>query len=85
MVGTSKEKKTRRKRRGPGTDKPLRKTFTLRVEQGTFDRMNAMLKSYKGSRNEYIERLIEFDLQYRDRILRLNMPVDIKPPDKDDG
>lgn len=85
MVGTSKEKKTRRKRRGPGTDKPLRKTFTLRVEQGTFDRMNAMLKSYKGSRNEYIERLIEFDLQYRDRILRLNMPVDIKPPDKEEG
>jgi hypothetical protein len=86
MVGTSKEKKTRRKRRGPGTDKPLRKTFTMRLEPCTFDRMNAMLKSYKGSRNEYIERLIEFDLEYRDRILLLNMPVDVKsPPDKDEG
>ncbi|MGP3508407.1 hypothetical protein L0936_19400 [Paracidovorax citrulli] len=67
-----KEKKTRRKRRGPGTDKPPRKAFSLRIEQRTFDRMKELLQSFNGSRNEYIERLIEFDLDYRDRIAALN-------------
>lgn len=81
MNGAPKEKKTRRKRRVPGTDKPPRKSFSLRLEQSTFDRMNNMLKLYKGSRNEYIERLIEFDLQYRERIQPLNTPV---KPDKED-
>ena len=76
MDGAPKEKKTRRKRRGPGTDKPHRKSFSLRLEQSTFDRMSKMLKAYKGSRNEYIERLIEFDLQYRERILPLNTTVE---------
>jgi hypothetical protein len=76
MDGAPKEKKTRRKRRVPGTDKPPRKSFSLRLEQSTFDRMNNMLKSYKGSRNEYIERLIAFDLEYRERIQPLNTPVD---------
>lgn len=42
--------------------------------------MNKMLKSYKGSRNEYIERLIEFDLQYRERIQPLNTPLDLDKP-----
>lgn len=73
----SKEKRTRRKRRLPGTDKPPRKAFSLRLEEGTFERMNKMLKAYKGSRNEYIERLIEFDLQYRERIQPLNTRVDV--------
>jgi predicted HicB family RNase H-like nuclease len=76
MDGAPKEKKTRRKRRGPGTDKPPRKSFSLRLEQSTFDRMNKMLKAYKGSRNEYIERLIEFDLEYRERIQPLNTTVE---------
>lgn len=75
MDGAPKEKKTRRKRRVPGTDKPPRKSFSLRLEQSTLERMNTMLKSYKGSRNEYIERLIEFDLEYRERIALLNTPV----------
>ena len=79
MDGEQKEKKTRRKRRVPGTDKPPRKSFSLRLEQSTFDRMNAMLKSQEGSRNEYIEQLIQFDLQYRERISPLNTPV--KPPE----
>ena len=70
-----KEKATRRKRRVPGTDKPPRKAFSLRLEESTFERMNKMLKSYNGSRNEYIERLIEFDLQYRERLKPLNTPV----------
>ena len=65
-------KATRRKRRVPGTDTPPRKEFSMRLEVATFERMNAMLSSYQGSRNEYIERLIEFDLSYRDRILGLN-------------
>lgn len=34
-----------------------------------------MLKSFNGSRNEYIERLIEFDLDYRDRIAALDTPL----------
>lgn len=72
----SKEKKTRKKRRLPGTDKPPRKAFSLRLEESTFDRMNKMLKSYKGSRNEYIESLIEFDLRYRERIKPLNTPIE---------
>lgn len=71
-----KEKKTRKKRRLPGTDKPPRKAFSLRLEASTFDRMNKMLKSYKGSRNEYIESLIEFDLRYRERIKPLNTPIE---------
>ncbi len=78
-----KEKATRRKRRVPGTDKPPRKAFSLRLEESTFERMNKMLKSYDGSRNEYIERLIEFDLQYRERIKPLNTPV--PDPDKPDN
>lgn len=77
-----KEKATRRKRRVPGTDKPPRKAFSLRLEESTFERMNKMLKSYNGSRNEYIERLIEFDLQYRERLKPLNTPV--PDPDKPD-
>ncbi len=70
-----KEKKPRRKRRLPGTDKPPRKAFSLRLEQSTFEQMNAMLKAYQGSRNEYIERLIEFDLEYRARLQPLNTPI----------
>lgn len=69
-------KNTRRKRRGPGTDAPQRVQVSLRLEVSTFDRMNKMLSLYKGSRNEYIERLIDFDLSYRDRILPLNTAVD---------
>ncbi|MDR7380438.1 hypothetical protein J2X19_005145 [Rhodoferax ferrireducens] len=75
-----KEKKTRRKRRLPGTDKPPRVSFSLRVEKSTFDRMNKMLKAYKGSRNEYIERLIEFDLSFRERLQPLNTPIDLDKP-----
>lgn len=68
-------KATRRKRRIPGTDAPPRIQFATRLEAATFDRMNQMLLSYQGSRNEYIERLIEFDLSYRERILALNTNV----------
>ena len=84
MDGAPKEKKTRRKRRVPGTDKPPRKSFSLRLEQSTLERMNKMLKSYQGSRNEYIERLIEFDLEYRERIAPLNTPVKLGKPDEPD-
>ena len=68
MAAAPEAKKTRRKRRVPGSAKPPRKSFSLRLEESIFDRMNKMLKAYRGSRNEYIERLIEFDLQYRERI-----------------
>jgi hypothetical protein len=77
-----KEKATRRKRRVPGTATPPRKAFSMRLEESTLDRMNEMLKAYKGSRNEYIERLIEFDLQYRERLKPLNTVLAALPPDK---
>ena len=78
-----KEKKTRRKRRLPGTDKPPRIAFSLRLEESTFERMNKMLNAYEGSRNEYIEQLIAFDLQYRERLRPLNTPVvDSAKPDE---
>lgn len=79
-----KEKATRRKRRVPGTEKPPRKAFSLRLEESTFNRMNKMLKLYDGSRNEYIERLIEFDLQYRERLKPLNTPLpEVDKPDSE--
>lgn len=57
----------------------------MRLEESTFERMNNLLKSYQGSRNEYIERLIEFDLQYRERIKPLNTSIEPdKEPPKDD-
>jgi hypothetical protein len=75
-------KKTRRKRRVPGTDKPPLKVVTLRLEQKTLQRIDALLASYSGSRNNYIEKLIEFDLDYRDRIQPLNTPVTTPPADQ---
>jgi hypothetical protein len=68
-------KATRRKRRVLGSETPPRKEFSMRLEVSTFDRMNKMLLSYQGSRNEYIERLIEFDLSYRERLIPLNTKV----------
>lgn len=59
----------KRKKRAPGTDTPPRQSFTLRLEADTFDRMTVALQGFKGSRNEYIERLIELDLLYRDRMI----------------
>lgn len=44
-----------------------------------------MLKSYDGSRNEYIEGLIEFDLQYRERLKPLNTPLPASDTDKPDS
>jgi hypothetical protein len=73
------EKASRRKRRVPGTDKPPRKAFCLRLEESTFDRLNKMLTGYKCSRNEYVESLILFDLEYQERLRALNDPS--PPPD----
>ena len=68
----AKEKKTRAKRRVPGTDHPPRVAFPLRLEAKTAERLNAMLEVFNISRNEYIELLIESDLQHRERIELLN-------------
>lgn len=76
-----KPKLTRRKRRVLGTDTPPRKEFSMRLEAATFERMNVMLLTYQGSRNEYIERLIEFDLAYRERIAPLNTKLHPPPPE----
>ncbi len=82
MTSELPQKKTRRKRRLVGSDRPPRKAFSLRLEADTLGRMNKMLKLYKGSRNEYIERLIEFDLQYRERIKPLNTPIETGDDDE---
>ena len=58
----------------PGTDKPPRKAFCLRLEESTFERLNKMLTGYKCSRNEYVESLILFDLEYQERLRSLNDP-----------
>lgn len=76
-----KPKQTRRKRRVPGTDKPPLKRLTLRLEEKTLRRIDTLLKSHTGSRNDYIERLIEFDLDYRDRMQPLNKPLDLPSSD----
>lgn len=70
-------KQTRKKRRVEGSDNPPRQEFTLRLEVATFERLNNLVANMACSRNEYIERLIEFDLAYRQRIEVL----DSKPGD----
>jgi hypothetical protein len=70
--GGKKEKVTRRKRRVEGSATPPRKEFLLRLEASTVERMNQMLDGQPFSRNQYIERLIEFDLSYRERLMSLN-------------
>jgi hypothetical protein len=65
-------KRTRKKRRVPGTDKPPRFSFTLRIEQSTHDRLEAMLAGSEMSRNDYISRLIEHDLSLRQKMSVLN-------------
>jgi hypothetical protein len=68
----SQSKKGRKKTRLLGTTTPPRKSFTMRLEAQTFDRLNMMLASFQGSRNDYIERLIEHDLSLRERMKPLN-------------
>jgi hypothetical protein len=70
-------KQTRKKRRVEGGDNPPRQEFTLRLEVATFERLTHLVATLSCSRNEYIERLIEFDLAYRQRIEIL----DSKPGD----
>lgn len=79
------DKKTRKKRRVEGSATPPRQELTLRLEQSTFDRLNQLVDTLPCSRNEYIERLIEFDLAYRQRIEALETKTDhqhqvTKPP-----
>ena len=59
-----------------GTDHPPRVAFPLRLEAKTAERLNAMLEVFNISRNEYIELLIESDLQHRERIELLNGAVE---------
>jgi hypothetical protein len=79
------EKSTRKKRRVEGSATPPRLEFTLRLEQRTLERLNRLIATLPCSRNEYIERLIEFDLAYRQRIEVLDTRTDHhqvnKPPD----
>ena len=73
-VKHDKPKQVRRKRRIPGSSTPPRKEFSLRIEAALFERLTKLLATFGGSRNEYIERLIDYDLAYRDRIETLNRP-----------
>ena len=68
-------KRGRRKSRLPGTETPPRVSFSMRLEQSTFERLNSMLQSFEMSRNDYIARLIEHDLALRERMKPLNTPV----------
>lgn len=70
--GDEKPKQTRRKRRVEGSSTPPRKDLVLRLEQSTFERLSKLATELNCSRNQYIERLIEFDLAYRERIGPLN-------------
>ena len=73
MDQPNKEKKTRRKRRVPGSLTPPRVPVLLRLEVGTYQKIKELLSNYKISCNKYIEGLIEFDLNYRSRIQNLNL------------
>lgn len=79
-----KNKQIRKKRRVEGSATPPRQEFTLRLEQSTFEHLNRLVTTLPCSRNEYIERLIEFDLAYRQRIEVLDTKTDHhlvnKPP-----
>lgn len=77
----TKEKKTRKKRRLPDSATPPRVSFTLRMEQSAFAAMDELLKTYQGSRNDYICRLIELDLRHVERFKPLNTPVNVTPDD----
>lgn len=68
-------KKGRKKSRVLGSETPPRVAFSLRLEASTFERLNVMLESFNGSRNDYIARLIEHDLSLRERMKPLNTPV----------
>lgn len=84
---TNKEKKTRKKRRVPGTETPPRVSFTLRMELALFESMVNLLQTFDGSRNDYICQLIELDVKHRERFRALNTPaVDLlgHPPAEDD-
>jgi predicted HicB family RNase H-like nuclease len=67
-------KRIRKKTRVPGTNMPPRFSFTLRIEQSTHDRLEAMLKGSEMSRNDYISRLIDHDLSLREKLSVLNTP-----------
>ena len=71
----------RKKVRLPGSDTPPRVSFSMRLEASTFNRLNAMLASFQGSRNDYIVRLIEHDLSLRERMKPLNTPIRVDTQD----
>jgi len=63
MTDKNTEKKTRKKRRVPGSATPPRISITLRLEVDTLNGMTALLALFDGSRNDYISKLIDDDLQ----------------------
>ncbi len=65
-------KKTRKKRRVPGTDTPPRVSLMLRMEQQDFDQMAVILKNAKVSRNDFICSLIAQELAHLERFRALN-------------
>lgn len=72
---TNPDKKTRKKRRVPGTETPPRVSFTLRMELASFESMTNLLRTFDGSRNDYICELIDLDLKHRERFRALNTPA----------
>lgn len=75
------KKRLRKKRRVVGTATPPRVSFTLRIEQDLFDELGQLVKTFKGSRNEYIIDLISKDIEHFKRFRMLNIPVSPLPTD----
>lgn len=63
------EKKTRKKRRPPGSE---RVAFILRMEPEQFKQLNELLEHAKTSRNDFICDLVAKELEHLERFRALN-------------
>ncbi len=63
------EKKTRKKRRPPGSE---RVPFILRMEPEQFKQLNELLEHAKTSRNDFICDLVAKELEHLERFRALN-------------
>jgi hypothetical protein len=57
--------KPRKKRRVEGSATPPRVSFSVRMEQAQYEEFTELLKTYSGSRNDYICYLISTVLKHK--------------------
>ena len=69
-------RKTRARRRVPGSDTPPRVSLALRMEQHDHKQMVAVLKNSQLSRNDFICGLITAELAHLERFRMLNIDKD---------